>query len=347
MELSNITFGVGTFGELSHDVDGRMNTQAQVIRDVVAEGVLAEEVGLDSFAVGEHHRPDYAISSPETVLAAIAARTSRIRLASAVTVLSTDDPVRVFQRFSTLDAISNGRADAVLGRGSFTESFTLFGDDLNDYDSLFDEKLELFAALRAEGTTTWSGKHRAALDGANVYPRTENGLSTWVGSGGNPESALRAAHYGLPYIVAIIGGPPARFAPVLDFYRRALVEQGKPMQPAAVQLLGFVAPTDEEAFELVYEHAQNAIGRGGERYSIGREQMRAEFEHGAMMGGSPETVARRIADVIRVIRPDRFDLKYTVATMPHVHLRRCIELFGTEVVPRVRELLADDPAGGR
>src|SRR3982750_1491441 len=211
-----VAFGVDTFGDITRGADGSPSSAAQVLRDVGEEAVLADEVGLDAIGIGEHHRPDFAISAPDVVLAAIAGRTERIRLGTSVTVLSSDDPIRVFQRFATLDAVSGGRAEVTLGRGSFTESFPLFGLSLEDYEVLFSEKLELFAVLLEEGPVSWQGTVRPPLDGVQVYPRTEHGLAAWVGVGGTPESVVRAASYGLPLVVAVIGGSPEQFAPLVD-----------------------------------------------------------------------------------------------------------------------------------
>jgi probable LLM family oxidoreductase len=241
-----LEFGLDTFGDVTRDASGAMLPHAQVIRNVVDEAVLADELGLDFIGLGEHHRADFAISSPETVLAAIASRTKRIHLGSAVTVLSSDDPIRVFQRFATLDALSSGRAEVILGRGSFTESFPLFGFDLRAYEALFEEKLDLFTALLSQEPVTWEGKLRPPLKGQLVYPPVENGtLKTWIGVGGSPQSVVRAAHYDLPLMLAIIGGDPARFAPFVDLYHRAFRELGRPAKPIGVHSPGYVAETDE------------------------------------------------------------------------------------------------------
>lgn len=246
--MSDLVFGLDTFGDVPEDDSGALVSDATAIRQVVAEAVLADETGVDVLALGEHHRPEFAISTPETVLAGIATRTSRIRLASGVTVLSSDDPVRVFQRFATVDALSNGRAEVILGRGSFTESFPLFGYDLSDYDVLFEEKIELFAKLLEEKPVTWSGTTRASLDNADVFPKTESGrLTTWVGVGGSPQSVIRTASYGFPLMIAIIGGAPDRFAPYVDLYRRATAELGTTAHPVGMHSPGFIADTDEEA----------------------------------------------------------------------------------------------------
>jgi len=278
------------------------------------------------------------------VLAAIAARTERLTLGTAVTVLSSDDPVRVYERFATLDAISGGRAEITLGRGSFIESFPLFGYNLEDYEVLFTEKVDLFARLRTERAVTWKGRTRAGLTDAEVYPKTERGsIPTWIGVGGTPESVVRAARYGFNLALAIIGGAPARFRPFVDLYYRALEEYGQPRLPVAVHSPGFVAETDDAARELLYPHFKANRDRIGRERGWGpstRADYDNEVEHGAVVAGSPETVARKIAATVRALGIDRFDLKYSNGTMPHADLMRCIELYGTQVVPRVRELLA-------
>lgn len=343
-----VELGLDTFGDVTVDLEGRRESDAVAVRHVVEQGVLADRVGVDFFGVGEHHRDDFAVSAPEIVLAAIAARTERIRLGTAVTVLSSDDPVRVFERFSTLDAVSGGRAEIIAGRGSFTESFPLFGFDLGDYERLFEEKLDLLVHLLDEGEVSWQGTVRAALDRQQVYPKTESGrIRTWVGVGGSPESVVRAARHRLPLVLAIIGGEPARFAPYADLHRRALAQFGAEPQPIAVHSPGFVADTDDEAAELYWPHHRVMIDRiGRERGwpATTRERFEADIEHGALHLGSPETVARKIADTVRTLGVQRFDLKYSAGTLPHEHLMRAIELYGREVIPRVRELLAADPS---
>ena len=336
-----IELGIDTFGDVPFGDDGRPVTQAQALRNVVTEGVLADTVGLDFFGVGEHHRADFAVSAPEVVLAAIAARTERIRLGSAVTVLSSDDPVRVFQRFSTLDAVSNGRAEVILGRGSFTESFPLFGYDLADYEALFEEKLSLFVKLLEQQPVTWSGDTRSALTNQMVYPAVESGrLRTWVGVGGSPESVVRAARHGLPLTLAIIGGSAQRFKPFVDLYVRALKEFGKPLQPIGVHSPGYVAPTDEQAREELWPHYLALMNRiGAERGwpPRGRDDFEREAgPHGALYVGAPDTVTRKILDTVRALGVSRFDMKYSSGTMPHALLMRSIELFGTKVAPQVR-----------
>lgn len=341
----NLEFGLDTFGDVTVGLDGRPLSQAQVLRNLLAEGRLADELGLDFFGVGEHHRADFAVSAPEVVLAGLAAVTRRIRLGSAVTVLSSDDPVRVFQRFATVDALSGGRAEVILGRGSFTESFPLFGLDLRQYEALFEEKLDLFVRLLDEGPVTWQGRLRPALAGQTVYPQTESGrLRTWIGVGGSPESVVRAARHGLPLVLAIIGGAPARFAPFVGLYRRSLAELGRVDLPVAVHSPGYVADTDEEAAEQFWPHYRVMRDRiGAERGwpPSSSAEFSREVQDGALFLGSPETVARKLAATIRALGIQRFDLKYSAGTLPHERLLRCIELYATRVVPLVREMVGE------
>ncbi|MGY1616578.1 LLM class flavin-dependent oxidoreductase [Geodermatophilus sp. SYSU D00691] len=338
-----LQFGLDTFGDVPEDDAGELLSQGAAIRQVVEEAVLADRLGVDVVALGEHHRPEYAISSPETVLAGIATRTERITLASGVTVLSSDDPVRVFQRFATLDALSGGRAQVILGRGSFTESFPLFGYDLSDYDVLFEEKIELFARLLEEKPVTWEGTTRAPLQHADVFPKTESGhLDTWVGVGGSPQSVIRTARYGLPLMLAIIGGSPARFAPYVDLYRRAAAQFGTTAHPVGMHSPGFVADTDAEAVETVwprYKVMRDRIGALRGWPPVRREEFEAEIAHGSLYIGSPGTVARRIADAVRALDVGRFDMIYTAGSVPARARLRSVELFGAEVVPQVRGLL--------
>lgn len=335
-------FGLDTFGDVTHNLDGNPVSQPQVIRDVVAEAVLADELGLDFFGIGEHHREDFAVSAPDVVLAAIAGQTSKIRLGSAVTVLSSDDPVRVFQRFATLDAISDGRAEVILGRGSFTESFPLFGFDLRKYDQLFEEKLDLFVKLLAEQPVTWTGDTRAALENQRVFPLTQSGsLRTWIGVGGNQHSVVRAAHYGLPMMLAIIGGDPLAFAPLIDLYYRALEHAGHEPKPVGVHSPGYIAATDEQAREEMWPHyaaMQARIGRDRGWAPPSRAQFeRAAGPNGALFVGAPSTVATKIVKVANELRLSRFDLKYSLGTLPHELLMNSLRLYATEVVPRVRQ----------
>jgi probable LLM family oxidoreductase len=312
---------------------------------VVDEAVLADQVGVDFIGVGEHHRDDFAISAPEVVLAAIAGKTSRILLGSSVTVLSSDDPVRVFQRFSTLNAVSNGRAEVILGRGSFTESYPLFGYDLSQYELLFEEKLGLFAEILNQKPVTWSGRTRSALKDQTIYPSVEHGrLRTWVGVGGSPESVVRAARYGLPLIVAIIGGSPRRFAQFTDLYRTSLARFGKLELPIGAHSPGHVAATDAQAKEEIWPHyaaMMTRIGRERGWPPMGREHFEREAgPDGALCVGSPETVATKIANTIRALGLSRFGLKYSAGTLPHETLMSSIELYGTKVIPLVRQMLS-------
>ena len=341
---TNLELGVDTFGDVTADAAGAPLPYAQVLRNVVEEAVLADELGVDFFGVGEHHRSDFAISAPEVLLAGIAGRTRRIRLGSSVTVLSSDDPVRVFQRFATLDAISNGRAEVILGRGSFTESFPLFGFDLSQYEELFTEKLDLFAALIKQQPVTWHGRTRPPLTDQRVFPTVEFGtLKTWVGVGGTPASVVRAANHGLPMMLAIIGGEPKRFAPYIELYKRTLRELGKPMLPIGVHSPGYVADGDEQARDELwpaFKVMRDRIGAERGWGPITRAEFDLEVERGSMYCGAPQTVARKIAATVRTLGIDRFDMKYGAGTLSHEKLMRCIELYGSKVIPLVREILA-------
>ncbi|WP_137843633.1 LLM class flavin-dependent oxidoreductase [Microbacterium sp. 2FI] len=341
---STVELGLDTFGDITRDEAGELVSGAQTIRDVVEQAVLADQSGLAFFGVGEHHRREFAISSPEIVLAAAAASTERIHLGTAVTVLSSDDPVRVYERFATLDAVSNGRAEVILGRGSFIESFPLFGYDLRDYETLFDEKLDLFSRLLDETPVTWEGTLRAPLSEADVYPKTENGLKAWVGVGGTPESVVRAARHGYGLMLAIIGGPSARFRPFADLYHRSLESFGRDRLPIGVHSPGHIAATDQQAWDEAYagfEAMNNTIGRerGWPPYS------RMRFQHdvgpeGALYVGSPETVARKIATTVQTLGASRFDMKFSTGTLSHAKMMRSIELYGTQVAPLVRDMLS-------
>lgn len=340
-----IAFGLDTFGDLPKHEDGRLFTHPEAIRLVVDEAILADELGVDIFGVGEHHRPDFSISSPETVLAGIATKTKKIKLATAVTVLSSDDPVRVFERFATLDALSNGRAQVILGRGSFTESFPLFGYDLRAYNELFEEKIDLFSHLITEKPVTWEGKTRPALKDADVYPKTASGrLDVAVGVGGSPESVIRTAKYGFQLVLAIIGGAPERFAPYIELYRQAVKEFGNPELPVGMHSPGFIADTDEEARTLAwpaYKFLWDAVGktRGWAPYT--REQFDFEIESGSLYVGSPETVAQKMARAISALGVERFDMVYGAGHIPASARLKMIDLYATKVIPRVRELLAE------
>ncbi|MGG5819803.1 LLM class flavin-dependent oxidoreductase [Falsiroseomonas sp. HW251] len=338
-----LEFGLDTFGDVTAAPDGTPKTHAQVIRDLVEEAVLADRLGVDFIGVGEHHRADFAVSAPEVVLGAIAARTTRIRLGSAVTVLSSDDPVRVYQRFATVDAVSGGRAEVILGRGSFTESFPLFGLPLEKYELLFEDRLDLFARLLPQEPVTWQGRTRAPLDGQRIFPLVENPpLRTWIGVGGSPQSVIRAARYGLPLMLAIIGGEPARFAPYADLYRQACGQLGIAVPPIGVHSPGHVAETDEAAREAMwpaYRVMRDRIGAERGWPPMDRAEFDREVETGSLYVGSPETVARRIAATIRVLGIQRFQLKYSAGALSHDHLMGCIGLYATRVIPLVREML--------
>jgi probable LLM family oxidoreductase len=343
--MADIEFGLDTFGDVTVGLDDAPVSHAQVIRNLVTEAVLADEIGIDFIGVGEHHRVDFAVSAPEVVLAGIASVTKSIRLGSAVTVLSSDDPIRVFQRFATVDALSNGRAEVILGRGSFTESFPLFGFDLGMYEKLFEEKLDLFSEVIKEKPVTWAGELRPPLKDKDIYPRTEGGkLATWIGVGGSPESVVRAARYELPLVLAIIGGDPARFAPYVDLFHRALAQLEKPDLPIAVHSPGFIADTDDEAAEQYWPHHRVMRDRiGAERgWPPSNEgEFRNEIDHGSLYLGSPETVARKLATTIKTLGIQRFDLKYSAGTLPHELMMKSIELYGTRVIPMVKDMLSE------
>jgi probable LLM family oxidoreductase len=339
-----LEFGLDTFGDITVGPDSKPLSHAQVIRDVVEEAVLADELGIEAFGVGEHHRPDFAVSAPEVVLGAIAGRTKRILLGSAVTVLSSDDPVRVFERFSSLNAASGGRAEITLGRGSFTESFPLFGYDLAQYEELFEDKLDLFAALIRQDVVTWQGKTRPPLTNQRVFPTLEGGpLKTWIGVGGSPQSVVRAASYDLPLMLAIIGGDPKRFVPYVELYHHAFAQLRRPAQPIGLHAHGYIADTDEQAREELWPHYKASRDRiGAERGwpPVTRASFDYEADGGALHIGAPETVARKIVATAKALGIVRFDMKYSQGTLPHDKLMRSIELYGTKVIPRVREMLA-------
>jgi probable LLM family oxidoreductase len=335
-----VELGVYTFAELTDD----SVTPRERLRNLLEEIELADQVGLDVFGVGEHHRPDFTVSAPAVVLAAAAERTRRIRLTSAVSVLSSDDPVRVFEAFATLDLLSGGRAEIMAGRGSFVESFPLFGYELRDYDELFAEKLELLLRLRESERVTWSGKHRASLEGRGVYPRPlQERLPIWVAVGGTPESAARAGALGLPMALAIIGGLPERFVPFAELHRRAAAEVGHGRLPLSINSHGFVADSSQGAADVAYPAFAQMMDR------IGRERgwppmQRQDFDasltrRGANFVGSPQQVVEKILFQHELFGHDRFLVQFSVGTLPHAKLMRSIELFGTEVAPAVRQAL--------
>jgi probable LLM family oxidoreductase len=347
LDAESFEIGLDSFGEVATDGD-RTLTDAETVRLIVQEAQLAESVGLDVFSVGEHYREGHTDSATPVLLSAIAASTRRIKLGTSVTVLSTNDPVRLYQSFSTVDAVSNGRAELVLGRGSATESFPLFGYDLAEYEELFEERLDLFMRLQREDEVTWSGRYRPPLDHERLHPRMpEGGIPTWIGVGGSPASVVRAARHGLPLMMAIIGGRPQRFAGNVELYLRALEQFGHPEQPIGQHSLGLVADTDEEARELWWPSWKPLVERlDRERgfYAATPERFEKEMDTGALFVGSPETVAQKIATMARDLHLSRFDLKYDILHLPRAARARSIELLGGEVAPRVRELLAAERA---
>jgi probable LLM family oxidoreductase len=334
--------GLYTFAELSPDPrTGEAISPQQRVRDLIEEVELADQVGLDVFGVGEHHRPDFVVSSPAVILGAAAVRTERIRLSSAVTVLSSDDPVRVFQDFATVDLLSGGRAEIMAGRGSFIESFPLFGYDLDDYDELFAEKLELLLKLRETETVTWSGRHRPPLDESGVYPRPlQASLPVWLAVGGTPNSIVRAASLGLPLALAIIGGAPERFVPLVDLYRQAAAEAGHPGLAVGINSHTYVADSSQQAadeFFPAYAGMMNRIGRERGWSPMTRRQFdELRSLRGALVVGSPQDVVEKILFQHELFGHQRFLAQISVGHLPHANAMRAIELLGTEVVPAVR-----------
>ena len=338
--------GLYTFGELTPEVSGGRITPQQRVADLLEEIELADRLGLDVFGIGEHHRPDFVVSSPAVVLAAAAARTTRIRLTSAVNVISSDDPVRVFEQFALVDLISRGRAEIMAGRGSFIESFPLFGYDLKDYDDLFAEKLDLLLRLREHERITWSGKHRAALNGQGVYPRpVQDRLPVWIAVGGNPESAARAGALGLPMALAIIGGMPERFAPFAEIHREAAAAEDRPRPALSINSHGYIAESSEQAIEDAFPPFKLMMDR------LGRERgwppmSRRDFEasrtlRGANFIGSPDEIVEKILFQHRIFAHDRFLMMMTIGSLPHDKVMRSIELYATKVAPAVRERIAE------
>lgn len=340
---SEVTFGLDTFGDMSHDLQGKPISAGQTIRNLIEQGKLADELGLSNFNVGEHHRDDFAVSAPDTVLAGLATVTKNIILGTGVTVLSSDDPVRLYQRFATIDAMSNGRTEITAGRGSFTESFPLFGYSMQDYEVLFEEKLELLKELLKEEAVTWSGSTRSALNNQQIYPKTEGkNIRLRVGVGGSPESVIRAARLGIPMALAIIGGDPARFAPFAKLYRDSLMKFGHKELPVSIHSPGHIAETDDEAFEQLWPHYAANFGRLGRERGWGAVDINhyiQEVNHGSLYVGSPETVARKIHHAITSVGAARFDMKYVSGPLPHELAMKSIELYATEVAPRVEKLL--------
>lgn len=342
MSTTQLEFGLDTFGDITRD-DSGPRSPAQVIRDTIEEGVLADQIGVDYFGLGEHHRPDFAISAPEPILGALLARTTRIKGGTSVTVLSSDDPIRLYQRFATLDAIAPGRAEITIGRGSFTESFPLFGYDMSDYETLFQEKSQLIADLVRNDKISAKGQHIPTLKGVTVHPRPETPLRVWRGVGGSPQSVIEAAAMGMPLMLAIIGGDPARFAPFVDLHKRAHEQIGSAVLPVGVHSPGHVGETDESAreeFFAGYAAMHDAIGRSRGWPRLSRGAFDAEIAGGSLYVGGPEFVAQKIARTVRVLGLQRFTLKYSSGPQDYRTNLRSVELYGTKVIPRVRELLA-------
>lgn len=341
--------GLYTFGDVGTDpVSGRRTDPAERLKNLLEEIELADQLGLDVFALGEHHRPDYVVSSPATVLAAAAARTKSIRLSSSVTVLSSEDPVRVFQQYATLDLLSQGRAEMMAGRGSFIESFPLFGHDLKDYDTLFAEKLEMLIALRKDERISWpGGKHTPRIDNRGVYPRPlQDPLPLWIAIGGTPQSAARAGMYGLPLALAIIGGEPARFATFFDIYRKAARQFGHDPDRLAtsINVHGFVGETTQEAADTFYPPVTEVMNRIGRERGWGpggrREFDASRSPRGALFVGSPAEVTDKILANHEIFGNTRFLIQMAIGVMPHATLMKAIELFGTKVAPAVRKAVA-------
>lgn len=345
MDIENLKFGLDTFGDTQKDDSGKPISAAQTLRNVIAEGVLADSVGISHFNVGEHHRADFSISAPDTVLAGLATVTKQIKLGTGVTVLSSEDPVRVFQRFATIDAISNGRAEITAGRGSFIESFPLFGYELSDYNILFEEKLELLVELLKEKPVSWNGTTRAGLSAQEVFPKTERGeIPLRVGVGGTPESVVRAARLGAQLAIAIIGGDSSRFAPLADLYRNACEKFELSPKTISIHSPGHIAETDEQAQEEMWPNYEEMFGRIGRERGWGpvtKDHFLNEVHFGSIYAGSPETVAKKIAYSMHSLGADRFDFKYANGPLSHSKLMKSIELYGTKVVPMVKEILAD------
>ncbi len=347
-QRSIMEIGVYTFGEVP---DSTPESAAQRLRELIEEIELADQVGLEVFGVGEHHRPDFVVSAPAVVLAAAAMRTQHIRLSSAVTVLSSDDPVRVFQNFATLDLLSGGRAEIMVGRGSFIESFPLFGYDLDDYDELFDEKLDLLLKIRASEQVSWTGTHRPELDNQRVYPRPlQDPLPVWVAVGGTPQSVVRAATRGLPMALAIIGGAPDQFVPLVDLYRQAGVGAGNAAAqlPVSINSHAYIADTAEQArdeFYPAYATMMNRIGRERGWSGMTRRQFDALCSpRGALLVGSPQEVIDKILYEHELFGHERFLAQVSVGPIEHSKVMHAIELLGREVAPVVRKALAPHQA---
>lgn len=350
IDSNELIFGLDTFGDVAYDDQTQERlSYGQSLRNIVEEGKLADQLGIDVIALGEHHREEFSISSPDTVLAALAMETENITLGTGVTVLSSDDPVRVYERFATVDALSNGRAQIMLGRGSFTESFPLFGYDLRDYDDLFEEKIALFIELLKGEPITWQGRFTQSLENMQVYPKIEGDLETYVGVGGSPDSIIRAARYGFPVMLAVIGGDPLRFNQYIDLYKRAAIKFDQPIHPVGMHSHGVIADTDAEAREIAWKYFKKMMDQiGSERGwpAMSHERFETEVTRGSYYVGSPETVAQRIAQVMTEMDIQRFDLVYGAGGQLQKDRFRTIQLYGEKVIPRVKELLKAGMAHG-
>jgi len=347
METLPLQFGLDTFGDMANDDQGHPVSAGQTIRQVVEQAKLADELGINHFNIGEHHRADFAVTAPDTILAALAPITKQITLGTGVTVLSSEDPVRVYQRFATIAALAPGRVEITAGRGSFIESFPLFGYDLADYEKLFEEKLDLLVQLLKEEPVTWSGETRAALVNQQVYPKTEHGISLRVGVGGSPHSVMRAAKHGATLALAIIGGHPSRFAPFVGLYRESLKRFNQPQLPVGIHSPGHIADTDQEAIDQLWPHYKASFGRIGEERGwapMSYQHYANEVSSGSLYVGSPETVAKKIVEAIQSTGANRFDMKYSTGPMPQSQMMKSIELYATKVIPMVRAELGSELA---
>lgn len=347
IDVNKLQFGLDTFGDLAYKDDtNELMSYEESLQMIIKEAILADELGIDVLALGEHHRKEYSISSPDTVLAALSQVTINIILGTGVTVLSSDDPVRLYERFATIDALSNGRAQIMLGRGSFIESFPLFGYDLKDYNELFEEKIALLNELLKNEPVTWEGTFTQSLDNIQVYPKLQKRLDVQVGVGGSPDSIIRAAKYGFPVMLAIIGGEPTRFKPYVDLYQRAAQQFGQPNHPLGMHSHGVIADTEEEAYEIAYEYikgAMDTIGKERGWAPMNRQRFDFEVEHGSYYVGTPETVAQKIARMIKAVGVQRFDLIYGIGGHKQKDRFKTIQLYGEKVIPRVKEILSNEP----
>ncbi len=346
IDVNKLQFGLDTFGDLAYKDDtNELMSYEESLQMIIKEAILADELGIDVLALGEHHRKEYSISSPDTVLAALSQVTKNIILGTGVTVLSSDDPVRLYERFATIDALSNGRAQIMLGRGSFIESFPLFGYDLKDYNELFEEKIALLNELLKNEPVTWEGTFTQSLDNIQVYPKLQKRLDVQVGVGGSPDSIIRAAKYGFPVMLAIIGGEPTRFKPYVDLYQRAAQQFGQPNHPLGMHSHGVIADTEEEAYEIAYEYikgAMDTIGKERGWAPMNRQRFDFEVEHGSYYVGTPEKVAQKIARMIKAVGVQRFDLIYGIGGHKQKDRFKTIQLYGEKVIPRVKEILSNE-----